>query len=321
MSAETEELRRLVNLLEHSGLAARRPDVAALIDVSRSRLGAGGMPPRRARGRARAKAGALLVLLLDASALGGMVAALVSLVLMPRPEALPVAVLAAAAIWGLVRSPAAREVIAGSGFWLRYHLRWGWLWLAEAFSPASATRLDALLYGRDVMRAWRRHRRSLPHIPAMPDLEGFLRQAYGPQAVTRFRELAADPGWTLRGGSAPAAPSLRWSFLIPRFEGLAASGALWPDIAPPPAAAVAPRAEPVPLPAEGPEIAQRRQELRELIKRKREEINTAHGWKLKTAAEIAQRDLHLNALREEIRALEAELHMLGGDQNPSKSAN
>ncbi|MCX7374686.1 MAG: hypothetical protein NTW56_20010 [Alphaproteobacteria bacterium] len=155
----------------------------------------------------------------------------------------------------------------------------------------------------------------------MPDLEGFLRQAYGQQAVTRFRELVANPGWTLRSGSAPATPSLRWSFLISRFEGLAASGALWPDIAPPPAGAAVPGAEPVPPPAERPEIIQRRLELRELIKRKRQEINTAHGWKLKTAAEIAQRDLHLNALREEIRALEEELHMLEGDQNPSKSAN
>jgi len=306
MSAETEELRRLISLLEHSGLAARRPDVAALIDASRSRLSAGGMPPRQPRGRPRAKAGALLLVLIDALMLGGAVASLASLVLSP-PEPLPALLLAAALLWGLLRSAAARAVIAGSGFWLRYHLRWAWLWLAEAFSPAAQTRLDALLYGREVMQAWRHHRRQLPHAPAITELERFLHHAYGPQAVARFRDVALEPCWTRRGGAAPPAPSLRRAYLLPRFEALAMSGALWP--APPPAMVMAMPA-PAPRPPDPPELTQRCVDLREMIKRKRADINAAHGWKLKTPAEIAQRDAHLQTLREDIRAMEAELAAL-----------
>lgn len=312
MSAETEELRRLITLLEHSGLAARRPDVAALIEASRSRLAGGGMPPRRPRGRARAKAGALLLLLADALMLGAAVSSLVALVLAPS-KWLPALLLAAAAIWGLVRSAGARAVIGGSGFWLRYHLRWGWLWLAEAFSPAAQTRLDALLYGREVMQAWRRHRRQLPHAPGIADLEGFLHQTYGPQAVARFHDTAQGQAWSLRGGAGPRAPSLRRSYLLPRFELLAMSGALWPEPEPEPVGV--PAAPPPPpfvaQPPDPPEMVQRRTDLRALIKRKREDINAAHGWKLKTPAEIAQRDAHLNALRDEVRLLEAELVALG----------
>jgi predicted aminopeptidase len=51
----------------------------------------------------------------------------------------------------------------------------------------------------------------------------------------------------------------------------------------------------------------RRAELRDLIRRKRQDITTAHNWKLKTAAEIAQRDAYLDGLRGEIAALEKEL--------------
>ncbi len=304
MAPDVQELRRLVTLLEQSGMGARA-DVAALIDASRPLLS--GMPPRAPRGRARAKLGALFGLLMDAAALTAAMAAAMSMLLMAEADALPLVVLLAAAAWGLARSPETRALIAGSGFWLRYHLRWAWLWLAEAFSPAAQAKLDALLYGREVMWAWRSHRRTLPHRPTPPDVEAFLAATYGPQAQAQWRVLLAEPAWTLRGGSAPPHPSLRWSFLIPRFEALAAAGALWAPPAAPTVAAPPPLPPAIALPAEPPEWAQRRIDLRDLIKRKREEINTAHGWKLKTPAEIAQRDLHLATLRDELRAMEAEL--------------
>jgi hypothetical protein len=57
--------------------------------------------------------------------------------------------------------------------------------------------------------------------------------------------------------------------------------------------------------------AARREELRELVRRKRQDITTAHNWKLKTSAEIAQRDAYLQRLRSEIAALEKEIAALG----------
>lgn len=65
-------------------------------------------------------------------------------------------------------------------------------------------------------------------------------------------------------------------------------------------------------PAETSGRAQRRSDLRELIRRKRQDITTAYGWKLKTSAEIAQRDTYLQELRAEIATLEQELAALGG---------
>ncbi len=109
---------------------------------------------------------------------------------------------------------------------------------------------------------------------------------------------------------------MRWSSLITLFEATAAGGALWatdPPPAPPPVAppALPPLAAP-PVAAEPPEHLQRRLDLRELIRKKRQDITTAYGWKLKTEAEIAQRDNYLNELRAEIAALEKELAALGG---------
>ncbi|WP_421995406.1 hypothetical protein [Roseococcus sp.] len=61
-----------------------------------------------------------------------------------------------------------------------------------------------------------------------------------------------------------------------------------------------PRAEPRTLP-------QRRIDLAELIRKKRQEITNAYGWKLKTEAEIAQRDSYLRQTRQELGDLEREL--------------
>ena len=80
-------------------------------------------------------------------------------------------------------------------------------------------------------------------------------------------------------------------------------GAGGPAVAPPP-----PPAEPT----DTPERAARRADLRELIRRKRQDITTAFGWHLKTEAEMAQRDNFLAQTRAEIAELERELALLGG---------
>jgi hypothetical protein len=203
--------------------------------------------------------------------------------------------------------------------WLGYHLAWAWDWLAEAFSLRAMERLEARIQAREVMWGWRHHRRSLPRHPALEDVAAYLAVEYGPPAASEFcRAAAALAGardWALRCGTrrnraAERLAALRWSALIAIFGRLAATGALWPSLE----AGVAPAepAPPPPPPAEPPERAARRADLRELIRRKRQDITAAFGWKLKSEAEIAQRDQHLAQLRAEIAALERELAELGG---------
>jgi hypothetical protein len=310
------ELRQLVGMLEQSGLAERRPDAAALLAASRARL-AMSQAPRRPRppprGRPRGRIGAKLgLLLLDAVAVAALVFGAVGLAA-GNAEPLPaVAALAVALAIAFLRLPALREAAAEAGFHLLYHVRWAWLWLAEAFSDNAALRLDALLYGREVMWAWRQHARSLLHRPSVADVEAFLAAAYAQPAAAQFRAmLTAAPGaGGLRDARARVRqPSVRGAFLLPRFEALALSGALWAeeDAAPPPPAARVTLPPATILEPESPERTQRRADLRDLIRRKRDEINVEHGWRLKTPAEIAQRDAHLEQLRNDIRALEAEL--------------
>lgn len=74
------------------------------------------------------------------------------------------------------------------------------------------------------------------------------------------------------------------------------------EAAPPPSAA----------PADTPERAARRADLRDMIRRKRHDITTAFGWHLKTEAEISQRDAFLAQTRAEIAEMERELAQLGG---------
>lgn len=340
------ELRQLVAQLERSGLAERRADVRQLLESSRSLLHArhrpaqAAAPARRLEPSARklaGKLGACLGLALDALALAAFLWGGWRVLTHPgpvldvamRPE---VALALAGPAWLLVRMPAAREALHELGARVSYHLAWGWDWFAEAFSRRAMRRLSARFAAREVMWAWRRHRHSLLHRPAPPDVERFLELAYGLRAAEAFRlgarQLSRD-GWSLRGGAvsgpvpiraAERLTALRWSVLIRLFEGLAASGALWPE----------PEAEPAPEPptppsetqpavaeadapaVELPEIAQRRIDLRELIRRRRQDITTAYGWKLKTEGEIAQRDSYLRQTRKEISELERQLASLDG---------
>ncbi len=322
------ELRELVFMLERSGLPERRADAAALLAASRARLeGLPGAPTRprpratprrplrpRPRTRIASKLGLLVV---DAAAVACAMFGLVGLAAgTAAPEHAAAAMLAAMFI-ALLRSRAARQAAAEAGFHLQYHLRWAWLWLAEAFSDQAAARLDALLHGREVMWGWRQHRRGLLHRPTMADVQDFLASAYAQAAAQRFREmLGAATGATGQRHAAarPRQPSVRAPFLLPRFEALALSGALWEE---PDGEPAAPRPDLPPLPpatvVAGPSEAdqQRAVDIRDLIRRKRDEINTAHGWRLKTPAEIAQRDAHLATLRADIRGLEAELKSMG----------
>jgi hypothetical protein len=335
-AGSVEELRRLVAALERSGLAARRPEVAALLAQSRARLGAPHRPQRR-RAEARAHMRALLALLLDAAAVLALVTGAAGLIAGTLPPQQAAAWLAAGLGWGLLRAgaPLARgadEGLRRAAWWTRR----GLAWIAEPFSDAAFARLEATDGALDIMRAWRRHAAAQGLDASLDTIASFLAQRHGPLAAQHFRELAAARlegrgTWTLRGSAATPvseARLLRWSGLIRLFEELAAEDSLWapepaarrsasasPTItaAPPPP----PVAPPPPEPQEEEESAERRQrriDLRELIRRKRQDINTAHGWKLKTPAEMAQRDAHLNTLRQEIAALEAELAALGPER-------
>lgn len=317
-----EELQRLVRALEQSGLAERRPDAAALLARSRAVLGGAGRPRRR-RARARARLRALLLLLLDAAAVGVGLAAVVSLLAGGGASGAAPALLTAALGWGGLRAGPAlvRLAVAGAGR-LRWWTRWAACWLAEPFSEAAFARLEAMEEARVLMRAWHRHRATLPEPPDLAAVAAFLAGRHGPRVARRFGAAAeamrvSGGGWTLRGRGTSPWPEerlLRWAPLITLFEEIAAGGALWEEEAPPPPPPVPtlPPARILPRePQETPERRQRRIDLRELIRRKRREIDIAHGWKLKTPAEVAQRDIYLNQLRAEVAALEAELKALG----------
>jgi len=306
-------------------------------------------PPPRAAPSARklaAKIGALLSLGLDALVLAGFLWGVWSalthhgpmLDAALRPE---VALALAGPAWLLLRLSAAREGLREAGCRLLYHLAWGYDWFAEAFSRRAMHRLSARMAARQVMWAWRQHAHSLLHRPGPREVEAFLELAYGLPAAAAFHRAAerlGRKGWSLRGGAArnpmvERLAALRWSVLIRLFEALAASGALWPAPEPEPEPAPEPRAGPLPGPSpplqgedplapgpigvepassEPPEVTQRRVDLRDLIRKKRQDITTAYGWKLKTEAEIAQRDTYLRQTRKEIAQMERELAALGG---------
>ncbi len=302
------ELRRLVTRLESLGAMEGRADVVALLDRSRAVLAASATaalrrPPRRARPRPLAKLRPLLLLALDLACAVLALAAAAGLALGRGDRAEAAVVLGLTLLWLLGRWGGVKRLLAGAWFRLRYGLRLGWLWLAEAFSDRALARLQAMLDAREVMRAWREHRRGLSHTPRLEHVAAFLAEAHGPLAAARFRAAAA----------ARAAPDARpgWCLLISLFEDLATCDALWPEpVAPPAPVPLPPPAEIIP--AEPPERAQRRLDLREAIRVKRAEIERAKEWKLKTPDEFAQRDLHLAALRAAVSALEVELRSLGG---------
>ncbi|MCX8134992.1 MAG: hypothetical protein N3D18_13650 [Roseococcus sp.] len=332
-AARQEELRALVARLEQSGLAERREDVARLLARSRALLAAapGAPPPLKRRRRPRpaglrARLRAALLLLLDVAALAALGFAAVGLGAGTLATTAGLGLLGGVGLWGVLRWRGAPELLAEGAARLAYLLRWAWLWLAEPFHLGAWERLEALLDAREVMRAWRRHRRGL-EVAGLAEVDAFLADRYGRGAAARFRaavEARRAAGWTLRGKAEaaeavplPEAQLMRWSALIRLFEAVAAGGALWvPEPAAPPAAPPPPSAlAPLPAPPRAEEEAERRMarqdELRELIRRKRQDITTAHNWKLKTSAEIAQRDIYLQRLRAEIAALEKELAALG----------
>jgi len=329
------ELRELVAQLERSGLAERRADVRQLLESSRHLLQprhrpALTRPVERVAPSARKLAGKLRTLLgvtLDGFVMAAFLWAAWVVLTHPGPMLEPalrpeVAMALVGPAWILLRLPAAREGLREAGFRLLYHLAWAFDWFAEAFSRRAMHRLSARLSAREVMWAWRQHGHSLLHRPGPRDVEAFLELAYGPRAAEAFRQAAAQfshGGWSLRGGAAAnraaaRLAALRWSVLIRLFERIAASGALWPEPMPasPPPEARPPDAPPDPAPAleppaESADLHQRGVDLRDLIRRKRQDITTAYGWKLKTEAEIAQRDAYLRQTREEIAALERDL--------------
>ena len=318
------ELRLLIAQLERSGAAADRPEALILLERSRALL----QQQRPVRARLGSKLASLLGFAVDA----GLLTALPMLALLGLAGRLQGAALGLALVmpvWVLFRLRHRLDAMAEPARWLGYHFAWGWDWFAEAFSLAAMERLEARQQAREVMWGWRQHRRTLPRRATLDDVAGFLTVEYGPQAARAFRRGAEALGharaWTLRGGrrrnlANERLAALRWSALIALFGRLAASGALWPgygeeampeDPAPcaPASPSSAPRGE---IEAEAPERAARRADLRDMIRRKRQDITAAFGWKLKTAAEIAQRDAHLAQLRAEIVALEHELAQRGG---------
>lgn len=322
-----EELRQLVTLLERSGMAESRPDVRALLNASRQLLR--GPPPARLQPSPRkllGKFAALGVLALDL-AMAGLVLRFTWLAManLSAVAWIDMATLPFALIYALLRVKGAFGLLHEALFCVRYYFAWGRDWFGEAFSIAALERLSAKLTGREVMWGWRRHRGTLPHRASLADVESFLSIAYCARAAREFRRsvdaLHRAEGWTLRGGAAPAGRSaaaerlvaLRWSALIKQFEALAASGLLWPEAVAeltPASLPPLPQSNLTPLP-EPPERLERRRDLREIIRRKRQDITAAYGWKLKTAAEIEQRDAYLLQTRAEITALEKELAELG----------
>jgi hypothetical protein len=345
------ELQRLVERLEQSGLADRRADVAALLDQSRAVLAPReGMRPsgRRPRQRPAAprmaerparrqrvgrggKLAAMLLLAADGAAAMLGAASLVGMLLAPAPPEAAAPVLAGAVAWGIAHR--GRIAAAEACFALGYGLRWGWLWVAEAFSDRAFERLQILLDARDVMAAWREWRGALPRPARMADVEAFLAETHGPAVAAAFLE-AGETRWghrrirAGRGAGLPAAGAgfagqrARWSRLIRLFEGLAAEDRFWPEDpsvlgAGPGHGIVADPVQPEPeAEPEAPERIARREQLKALILAKREEIQRAQEWKMKTPAEMAQRDAHVAELRRQHDALEAELRELGGAPPP-----
>jgi hypothetical protein len=114
---------------------------------------------------------------------------------------------------------------------------------------------------------------------------------------------------------------LRWSALIRLFETVAGSGVFWGGDAwgmpldPQPLAQPAPGDGGAPRPIADPAAEARRKQalaLRDALRRKRADLSQCYTWKIKTAAEAAQRDAHADGLRAEIAAMERELDALKG---------
>ncbi len=326
-AASAEELRRLIALLEAQGVAERRPETRALLERSRRLLAV--LPEARPQPSVRAAAGKLLALgkgSLDAAAVLAFLAAIALGTSSLGPEA-ALACLVLPPAWAALRLNRSLDAWHEGALALRYHALWGWDWWAEAFSAAAARRVEARLAARAIMRGWERHRAGLWRTPTLADVRDWLTLSYGAPAGQEFASRARAilgrrrmvRAWTLRGGGkerrstrdkAARLQRLRWSALIEEFSALAASGTLFPAPRSTPPAAPPPPPVP-PAEVESPERARRREELLGLIRRKRQDIQTSHGWKLKTEAEQSHRDAYQAGLRTEIAQHERELEALG----------
>jgi len=317
--ATAAELRELIAALERSGMAERRQDARDLLETSRQLLraqqeqGRASLGGRRVVGRAAGMLASIGQRLLDAlaaigvgvAALGGMLGGL---------EPVPALAMGAGGMtWAGLRAPALRDAVAEAGRVVWYHLAWAGDWFAEAFSPPAAARLEARHAGRGVMARWRYHRRLLSRPATFADVEETLRIEYGAASASALLAIADG----LKPAPRARLRALRWSALISAFGRLTASGALARPARPPapepmPGALPAQPDLPPPLPIapESPARIQRRQDLRELIRRKRADITTAYSWKLKSEAEIAERERHVDVLKAEIAAIEHEMAAL-----------
>lgn len=322
-SHSVQELRQLIAMLERSGIAEHRPEAQALLLRSRALL----RERQRGKRRLAGKLVTLVTLAMDAAMLGAATMAVLSALSAPPSPAL-LALAAAPLAWLGLRLRHQAHWLAEAARWAIYHLAWVYDWFAEALSLTAMERLEARITAREVMSAWRQHRRALPHRPRLEDVAVFLEASYGAQAGQAFRREAEALSHPMAGPARERAArrlaALRWSALITLFGRLARHGALWPETLVAEAAlagaewhgagggaAVAPPPPPA-EPADTPDRAARRADLRELIRRKRQDITTAFGWHLKTEAEMAQRDNFLAQTRAEIAELERELALLGG---------
>jgi hypothetical protein len=287
-------------------------------------------PPRRRRVRRGFKVASLLLVMVDGVAAMLGAASLAGLLLADAPPEPAPLVLAGAVLWGIAHR--GRLLVAEAAFGLTYMLRWAWLWVAEAFSDAAFEKLQILLDARDVMAHWRDWRRSLSRPPRMADVEAFLAETHGPAVAALFlaqgearwgrRRVHVGRGAGLQAaGEGFAEQRVRWSRLIRLFEGLAAADAFWPEApmvltgGPGHGITADPAPEPEPEP-DPPERIARREQLKEMILAKREEIQRAQDWKMKTPGEMAQRDAHVADLRRQHDAMEAELREIGGVPPP-----
>lgn len=315
-------------MLERSGIAEHRPEAQALLLRSRALL----RERQRGARQLAGKLATLLTLAMDAAMLGAATMAGILVVSGPASPAL-IGLAAAPAAWLAFRLRRQAHWLAEAARWIAYHLAWLYDWFAEALSLDAMERLEARIAAREVMSGWRQHRRALPRRPRLEDVAAYLDAAHGAAAGLAFRReaeaLERAPGGPARRRAAQRLAALRWSALITLFGRLAHGGALWPETlraeaalasaewSSPRGGAGAPiltAAAPTPPaePSHTPDLAARRADLRDLIRRKRQDITTAFGWHLKTEAEISQRDAFLAQTRTEIAELERELARLGG---------
>ena len=290
----TAELRQLIATLEGSGLAERRADVRTLLAHSHAVLAAAGARPPPSAGKAWRKLRAVGGLLLDVGCVAIASFAAIAAML-GRGGWVAALLLLACAGWAVLRAQSLRQGLAEAPYLASYLAGWAWDWVAEAFSDAATQRLHRRLAAWDIMADWRHHRRSLPRAAVtgasgLAALRSFLAQAHG---AARFSALD--------GALDARLEALRWAALMQAFARVTAAPAIaLPEPAPPP-----------PVPAGPPEAVARRIDLREAIRRKRAEVTTAYGGKLKTPAENDHREQHVNGLKADIAALESQLATLG----------